>query len=256
MSREPAEIVLVPCPDSGRAGCAIARRAAELVAREAPEVAVVPAEACPRGARQYVLAIEGSSACSAEEALRACGCRAAAVVSAPAVLARMGMLRPGAEVRAHAEELAGALAGAIRESLSDVLEEVQERRRYREAMEPVMRRFAPIWERVGALAAPDGAADEEDRRVVELLGKRARNLFSRLDEISPPALWSEPHDLFQDALLCVAYACEGWVSGDAGRWEQNLEKARVQVVPLLRRLGIPDGREAEPAGGTGARPGI
>jgi hypothetical protein len=71
---------------------------------------------------------------------------------------------------------------------------------------------------------------------VDLLGKRARNLFVRFDEIVPPSEWAQEHDLFQDALLCIAYACEGWVGGGGERWERNMEKARAQAGPLLRRL--------------------
>ncbi len=104
-------------------------------------------------------------------------------------------------------------------------------------MAPVMKRFHGMWGKVESLPSPNGLPEEKDRSAVELLGKRARNLFVRFDEIVPPSRWSEPHDLFQDALLCIAYATEGWAVGDAERWEQNLEKARVQVEPLLRRLG-------------------
>jgi hypothetical protein len=103
-------------------------------------------------------------------------------------------------------------------------------------MAPVVQRFQGIWGKVEALPPPNGVPDERDKAAVELLGKRARNLFVKFDEILPPAEWSEAHDLFQDALLCIAYATEGWAAGDAERWEHNLEKARVQIRPLLRRL--------------------
>jgi len=231
------DIILVPCAASGRAGCEIVARAVEMVARDAPEVGVVAAEQCPRGGRQFVVAVDGSSACRGSEALEACGCRASAIVSAPAALSRAGLVRPGVDVRGNIDRLAAALAEAIRESVRGVLEEVKERRRYQQEMAPVVGRFHSLWGKMQALGAPDGEAAEEKRRAVDLLGKRARNLFVRFDEVSPPGIWAEAHDLFQDALLCMAYACEGWVAGDAARWEQNLEKARVQVRPLLARLG-------------------
>jgi hypothetical protein len=139
-------------------------------------------------------------------------------------------------VRGHLEELAQVLAKAIRESLSGVLEQVRERQRYRQEMAPVMQRFQGMWSKVDSLPPPDGAASPEEATRVDLLGKRARNLFVRFDEIVPPSEWAEEHDLFQDALLCIAYACEGWVAGAGERWERNMEKARTQAGPLLRRL--------------------
>jgi hypothetical protein len=158
------------------------------------------------------------------------------VVSAPTVLARMGLVKPGVDVRARTEELAGALASAIRESLGEVLTRMRERRRYREEMAPIISRFDGIWGKVEALVSPNGAVSDEEKSRVELLARRSRNLFVKFDEVVPPSEWAEPHDLFQDALLCIAYACEGWISGDVERWEQNLEKARVQLQPLLRRV--------------------
>ena len=236
MSDAPA-VVIVPCRDSGHVGCQIARRAAALVAAETPEAVVGEAEECRRGRRQFVVAVDGSRGCAASAALAECKVRPAATVSAPEVLARAGLVKPGVDVRGRVEELSAALAGAIRESLQEVLEEVRERRRYGEEMAPVLKRFAGLWSKVEALPTPpNGELAEADRARVELLVKRSRNLFVRFDEVVPPTEWSEPHDLFQDALLCIAYACEGWVASDADRWEQNLEKARVQIKPLLRRL--------------------
>jgi hypothetical protein len=162
--------------------------------------------------------------------------RAGAVISAPAVLARVGLVKPGVDLRTRTEELAGALAPAIKESLGEVLTQMRERRRYREEMAPIMSRFGGIWGKIDALVSPNGAVSSEERSRIELLARRSRNLFVKFDEIVPPAEWSDPHDLFQDALLCIAYACEGWVAGDVGRWEQNIEKARVQLQPLMRRL--------------------
>lgn len=231
-----AAVIVVPCAQAGRAGCRIVARAVELVAAETPEVAVAAPSDCPKGPRQFVLAVDGSSACKASDALLDCGARPSATVSAPEVLARKGLVRPGVDVRARIDEFAEALAGAIGESLMEVLDEVRARRRYGEEMVPVMKRFQGIWGKVGLLPSPNGVPEEKDRSAAELLAKRARNLFVRFDEIVPPSRWSEPHDLFQDALLCIAYACEGWAAGDADRWEENLEKARVQIAPLLRRL--------------------
>ncbi len=231
-----AEVILVPCPGSGRAGCAIAARAVELAARELPEVAVAPPEECPKGGRRFVVAVDGSSGCQASAALKDCGARPTQVLSAPEILARAGLVRPGVDVRARLPELAQVVAQAIRDSLQEVLEETRERRRYREEMTPVIKRFEGIWAKVELLPPPNGLPEEKERAAVELLAKRSRNLFVRFDEVVPPSRWAEPHDLFQDALLCIAYACEGWTSGDVARWEQNLEKARVQVEPLLRRL--------------------
>ena len=233
-----AEVILVPCAGSGRVGCEIVRRAVELVAAETPEVALATPEACPGQGRRFLVAVDGSSWCRATAALEACGCRPALVISAPEVLARAGLVRPGVDLRASIDELSRALAEAIRESLGEVLEEARERRRYREGMGPVLERFRGLWGSVETLGPPpNGVPAEQERRRVELLGKRCRNLFTKFDEVVPPSQWAEPHDLFQDALLCIAYACEGWVAGDAARWEQNLEKARVQVRPLMRRLG-------------------
>ena len=231
-----AAVILVPCIDAGSAGCRIARRAVDLVAAETPEVAVAAPSDCPKGPRQFVLAVDASSACKASDALRDCGARPSATVFTPEVLARKGLVRPGVDVRARIDELAEALAGAIKESLTEVLEEVRARRRYREEMAAVMKRFRGMWSKVESLPSPNGIPAEKERAALELLAKRARNLFVRFDDLVPPARWMEPHDLFQDALLCIAYACEGYAAGDSDRWEQNLEKARVQIKPLLRRL--------------------
>jgi len=230
-------VILVPCARGKGVGCEIARRAVGLVAVETPEAEVAEAEDCPRSAKRFVVAVDGSSACAASQVLAECKVRPAVVVSAPAVLARAGLVRPGVDVRARVEELAAALAGEVEESLREVLEEVRERRRYQEEMGPVVQRFRPIWGKFEALPPPaNGGPPEADGKRVELLGKRSRNLFVRFDEVVPPAEWAEPHDLFQDALLCIAYACEGWVAGDEERWAANVEKAQVQVKPLLRRL--------------------
>ncbi len=199
-------------------------------------MSVAAPDACPRVGRPFVVAVDASGACRASEALSECAVRPSAIVSAPEVLASAGLVRPGVDVRSRVEELASALADAIGESLREVLEEIRDRRRYQEEMAPVLRRFDAIWNKVEALPAPNGVPSERDAKQVELLGKRARNLFVRFDEVIPPTRWAEPHDLFQDALLCVAYACEGWATGDADRWDQNLEKAEVQIRPLLRRL--------------------
>lgn len=232
-----AAVILVPCARGKGVGCEIARRAVELVAAETPEAEVAEAEDCPRSAKRFVVAVDGSSRCSASKILAECKVRPAVVVSAPAVLARAGLVRPGVDVRARVEELAAALAGEIDESLREVLAEVRERRRYREEMAPVVQRFRTIWGKFEALPPPpNGGPPGADGKRVELLGKRSRNLFVRFDEVVPPAEWAEPHDLFQDALLCIAYACEGWVAGDEERWAANVEKAEVQVKPLLRRL--------------------
>ncbi len=229
-------VILVPCADSGRAGCGIVRRAVEMVVEGASEVAIRAAEACPRGSRSFVVAVDGSSSCQACRLLRQLGVRPGAVVSAPEVLARAGLVKPGVDLRARKEELAQALAVAIRGSVEEVLSRERERRQYQGEMGPVLERFRGIWSKVEILPSPNGAAPPAERARVELLAKRARNLFVKFDEIVPPSEWAQPHDLFQDALLCVAYACEGWTAGDAPRWEQNLEKARLQVRPLLRRL--------------------
>jgi hypothetical protein len=233
---EEAAVILVPCTDGGSAGCLIVRRAVDLVAADTPELATAAPADCPKGPRQFVLAIDASSTCKASEALKECGARPSATVSAPEVLARKGLVRPGVDVRARVDQLAEALAEAIRESLVEVLEEVRERRRYREEMAPVMKRFQGIWGKAESLPPPNGVPEAKEQSAAELLAKRARNLFVRFDEVVPPSRWAEPHDLFQDALLCIAYASEGWAAGDGDRWEQNMEKARVQVKPLLRRL--------------------
>jgi hypothetical protein len=212
------------------------RRAVELVAAGNPEVKVCLPEQCQPGGKAFVVAVDASSSCQACPSLRQVGVRPAVIISAAEVLARLGLVRPGVDVCARVEELAQALAGEIRASLESVLAEVRERRRYREEMAPVMERFRGIWSKVEAMVAPNGTPEAAERQRAELLSRRSRNLFTKFDEIVPPAQWSEPHDLFQDALLCLAYALEGWTAGDAGRWEQNLEKARVQVKPLLRRL--------------------
>lgn len=232
-----AAVILVPCARGRGVGCEIARRAVEAVVADTPEAAVAEAKDCPRSRRRFIVAVDGSGRCSASQVLAECGVRSTVVVSAPAVLARAGLVKPGVDVRARAEELAAALASEIEGSLREVLEEVRERQRYREEMAPVLQRFRGMWAKFEALPPPpNGGAPEADRGRVDLLGKRSRNLFVRFDEVVPPAQWAEPHDLFQDALLCIAYACEGWVAGDDERWAANLEKARVQVKPLLRRL--------------------
>jgi len=236
MSQVEPSVILVPCADCGRAGCRIARRAAELVVATTGEAVMRAAEQCPRGSKSFIVAVDASSLCQASAELQKLGVRAGAVVSAPEVLSRAGLVRPGVDVQARVEELAQALAGEIKASLESVLAEVRERRHYREEMAPVMERFRGIWSKVEAMAAPNGTPEAAERQRPELLSRRSRNLFAKLDEIVPPAQWSEPHDLFQDALLCLAYALEGWTAGEASRWEQNLEKARVQVKPLLRRL--------------------
>lgn len=233
---EAAPVMLVPCAASDRLGCRIVRRAAELVASETPEVEMAAPEECERGTGAFVVAVDASHACQASADLRENAIRPTIVISAPAALARAGLLKAGGDPRERVEELARALADEIRRSLDQVLAEVRERRRYREEMAPVVQRFQGIWGKVEALPPPNGVPDERDKAAVELLGKRARNLFVKFDEILPPAEWSEAHDLFQDALLCIAYATEGWAAGDAERWEHNLEKARVQIRPLLRRL--------------------
>jgi hypothetical protein len=232
-----AAVILVPCARGKGVGCEIARRAVELVAADTPEAEVAEAEDCPRSAKRFVVAVDGSSGCAASQALAECKVRPVVVVSAPAVLARAGLVRPGVDVRGRVEELAAALAGEIEESLREVLDEVRERKRYQEEMAPVVQRFRGMWGKFEALPPPpNGGPPEADGTRVELLGKRSRNLFVRFDDVVPPAEWAEPHDLFQDALLCIAYACEGWVAGDEERWAANVEKAQVQVKPLLRRL--------------------
>ena len=236
MSESNSDVILVPCASSGSLGCDVVRRAVEIVASSTPEAAIRSAGECPRGTKSFVVAIDGSSSCSASAALQECGARAGTVISAPAVLARAGLVRPGVDLRARTEELATALAAWVKESIRDVLSHMRERRRYQEQMAPVMSRFGGIWSKVDALTSPNGAVSDEERARIELLARRSRNLFVKFDEIVPPAEWAEPHDLFQDALLCIAYACEGWIAGDAQRWEQNMEKARVQLQPLLRRL--------------------
>jgi hypothetical protein len=235
---DPADptVTIVPCADSGRAGCAIVRRAAEIVAEANPDAALRIADECPRDTKSYLVAIDASSACQASDALRACGCRPGAVVSAAAVLARAGLVKPGVDLHARREELAQALAAAVRDSLQGVFADMRARRQYREEMAPILQRFHGIWQKLTALETPNGRADAAAAQRVELLGRRARNLFVKFDEVVPPVDWSEPHDLFQDAMLCVAYATEGWAHGDADRWQQNLQKARVQIRPLLRRL--------------------
>jgi glycerol uptake facilitator protein len=238
MVMNPAEptVILVPCADSGHVGCDIALRAANLLVASLEDTAIRVASECPRGTKSFVVAIDGSSACQASATLRDCGCRPGAVVSAPSVLAQAGLVKPGVDVRAHLEECASALAAAIRDSLQAVFAEMRERRRYREEMAPIISRFQGIWDKFDALPPPNGAVAGAEATRVELLGRRSRNLFVKFDEVLPPTEWSEAHDLFQDALLCIAYAVEGWVAGDTHRWEQNLEKARVQIKPLLKRL--------------------
>ncbi len=232
---EPA-VILVPCAHTGRAGCRIVRRAVELVTGETPEIAVATPEECQYNAKAFIVAVDGSSACEAMGALRQLGVKPAQAVSAPAVLAAAGLLRRGGKPQNRIEELAQALAAHLRESLEKVLEEARLRREYRAQMAPLMDRFRGIWEKLEALPEPNGAVTPADAQKVELLGRRARNLFVKFDEFLPPAEWSQPHDLFQDALLCIAYATEGWAAGDHARWEVHLEKARAQIRPLLRRL--------------------
>ncbi len=238
MVMNPAEptVILVPCADSGHVGCDIARRAADLLVASTSDTTIRVASECPRGTRSFVVAIDGSSACQASAALRECGCRPGAIVSAPSVLARAGLVKPGVDVRARIEECASILASAIAESLQIVFAEMRERRRYREEMAPIIARFRGIWDKIIALPEPNGAVEASEAAKAELLGRRSRNLFMKFDEVVPPSDWAEPHDMFQDALLCIAYAAEGWISGDTDRWEHNLEKARIQIRPLLKRL--------------------
>ena len=232
-----AAVILVPCARCEGVGCEIARRAVEMVAADTPEAAVADAEDCPRSAKRFIVAVDGSSRCSASKILAECKVRPAVVVSAPEVLARLGLVKPGMDLRARVEELAAALAAEMETSFQEVLEEVRERRRYVEEMTPILERFRGMWSKFEALPPPpNGGPPAADGKRVELLGKRSRNLFVRFDEVVPPAQWAEPHDLLQDALLCIAYACEGWVAGDEERWLANVEKAQVQVEPLLRRL--------------------
>jgi hypothetical protein len=236
IASDPA-VILVPCAESDRAGCRIVRRAVEIVAAEIPgEVAVATPEECRGRVKPFIVAVDGSTSCQAMARLREVGMRPAQVVSTPAVLAASGLLKPGLNPKEHLEELGQALAAGIRKSLAAVLEEMRDRRRYREEMAPIMQRFHGIWDKLEVLEAPNGHAEEAAVQRMELLGRRARNLFTKFDEIIPPTEWAEPHDLFQDALLCIAYATEGWAHGQADRWEQNMEKARTQLRPLLRRL--------------------
>lgn len=227
---------LVPCADRGRAGCAIVRRAVALAAEGVPEIKVCTPEECKPNVKAFVVAVDSSQSCRALAGLREVGVKPAIVISASEVLAKAGLVKPGVDVRGETENLAQALAGAIRDSLKTVLEEVRERREYREQMAPILDRFQKIWDALDRLPSPNGTAEPKERKRVELLGKRSRNLFTKLDELVPPVQWAEPHDLFQDALLCIAFAAEGWVCDDADRWEQNMEKARVQIRPLLRRV--------------------
>lgn len=232
-----AAVILVPCARGKGVGCEIARRAVEVVAADTPEAEVAEAEDCPRSAKRFVVAVDGSSACAASQVLAECKVRPAVVVSAPEVLARLGLVKPGVDVRARVKELGAALAAEMEESFQEVLEEVRERTRYLEEMTPILQRFRGMWSKFEALPPPpNGGPPAADGTRVDLLGKRSRNLFVRFDEVVPPAQWAEPHDLFQDALLCIAYACEGWVAGDEERWAANVEKAQVQIKPLLRRL--------------------
>jgi len=232
-----AAVVLVPCARRGHAGCEIVRKAAARVLADTPEATLIEAADCPRGVKRFLLALDGSSACSASQALADCGVRPSQIVSAPAVLAKAGLVKPGVPVAGLTDELGEALAEAIREALAEVVSEARDRARYAEEMAPALKRFRDLWSRLEALGPPpNGQVEEEVRSRVELMGRRSRNLFTRLDEVSPPSAWAEPHDLFQDALLCIAYATEGWTVGNQERWETNLEKARVQVEPLLRRL--------------------
>jgi hypothetical protein len=227
---------MVPCIAKGRAGCEIVQRAVELVAEATPEAVIRAPEECPNGTKSLIVAVDASSNCQASSELARCGIKPGAVVSAPAILAKAGLVRPGMDVRANIESLARPLAAAISSSLEKWLTTARARRRYVDEMGPVLARFDGVWSKVETLPSPDGAVAEEEKSRIELLGRRARNLFVKMDEIVPPSEWSEPHDLFQDAMLCLAYATEGWAACDADRWEQNMEKARVQVQPLLRRL--------------------
>jgi hypothetical protein len=212
------------------------RRAVARLAAETPEVSIAEIEDCPKHTRQFVVAVDASHACRASMRLEDRGIRPSAVVWAPAVLSKAGLVRPGVDLRANIEALARALTEALERSLAEVLGELRQRDRYRDEMAPVLRRFLSIWSKLDALPPLDGVPDQSARTQVALLAKRARNLFVRFDETVPPVRWAEPHDLFQDALLCIAFACQGYASGDAHRWNQNLEKARLQTRPLLRRL--------------------
>jgi hypothetical protein len=231
-----AAVVLVPCADTGRAGCRIVRRAVELVAADTPDILVATPEQCRQSAKAFIVAVDGSSACQAMGDLRQVGVKPAQTVSGPALLAASGLLKPGVNPQEHLEELAQAVAAGIRESLAEVLEDARVRREYRDQMAPVLERFHGIWSKLDALPEPTGPAAPAEAQKAELLGRRARNLFVKFDEFLPPAEWSQPHDLFQDALLCIAYATEGWAKGDRNRWEVHMEKARAQIRPLLRRL--------------------
>ena len=233
---ETPDVILVPCAECARAGCRIVAEAVKLVTRTTPEIGTASPADCPRGVKQFIVAIDASSACRASQALKECGVRPSVVLSAADILADKGALKPGLDIYAHLDEFARLVADTIRDSLQDVLEEARERRRYREEMAPIIGRFRSMWPKIEALPEPNGLPDDKQKAAVELLAKRSRNLFMKFDEVVPPAQWSEPHDLFQDALLCVAYAVEGWASGDSSRWEQNMEKARIQIKPLLRRL--------------------
>jgi len=84
--RPSPEVIVVPCGDSARAGCRIVRRAVDLVARGTPELAALPAAACPRGGKRFVVAVDASSACQASAALKQSGVRPAVVISAPAAI--------------------------------------------------------------------------------------------------------------------------------------------------------------------------
>ncbi len=181
-----AAVVLVPCADTGRAGCRIVRRAVELVAAEAPDIVVATPEECRQSAKAFIVAVDGSSACQALGELRQMGVKPAQTVSGPALLAAAGLLKPGINPQEHIEELAQALAVGIRESLAEVLEEARVRREYREQMAPILDRFRGIWDKLEALPEPNGPAAPAQAKQVELLGRRARNLFVKFDEFLPP----------------------------------------------------------------------
>lgn len=231
-------VILVPCAESGRIGCQLVRRAVEMVAKETPEVTVATPEECERGTKAFLVAVDASHACQSSSDLQENGIKPSFVVSAPEVLAKTGLLKPGRDPRQQQEELAQGLAEGIRQSLHKVLVEARERGRYCEELAPVIQRFQGIWRKIDSLSPPNGLPSEQEKAAVELLGKRARNIFVRFDVIIPPSDWAESHDLFQDSMLCLAYATEGWAVGDIVRWQQNLEKARVQIQPLLRRMRI------------------
>ncbi len=92
-----AAVVLVPCADTGRAGCRIVRHAVELVAADTADIVVATPEECRASAKSFIVAVDGSSACQAMGELRQVGVKPAQTVSAPAFLAAAGLLKPGDE---------------------------------------------------------------------------------------------------------------------------------------------------------------